>query len=329
MPTPSGMPILPGQTGLPSGLPAQATPQRKKVHGPKVLLQGEPGNGKTDVIRTLLESGLNVFVFFTEPGMEVLMDRRRGKVYTCGEGLHWIYIPPVVAGWDALAAGANLISTMSYKAVSEMNGTNKEKYRQYFEFIAAHTKCKCDRCGREFGDVGRLEPYDKWAVVYDSLTSLSIMALNLVIGDKPAAHQGEWGMAMMNLERFINKACYDIPSMMVLLAHIEREGDEVTGGQMNMASTLGRKLAPKIPRPFSDVIHARREGTKFMWSTITPNMLLKTRSLELRADLLPSFRPIVEKWHASVKSETEYWENEERMTELTKQQLKELNGNKG
>lgn len=290
------------------GVPAT---QRKKINGPKVLALAEPGSGKTHSIRTLLAAGLKVFVFFSEPGMEVLMDKSKGKVYTCAEGLHWTYIPPITATWAEMTEAADMISKFTYKALSDMNGMHKERYRQFYDFIAAHSMCKCDRCGVQFGDVSRLEPYNEWAVVLDSLSSLSIMAMNLVVGSKPVAHQGEWGVAMRNLETYINKFCYDIPSLAVMLAHIEREGDEVSGGQMNMAATLGKKLAPKIPRPFSDVIHFKRDGAKFTWSTITPNMTLKTRSLPWANDIPPDFMPIVRKWQEHVKTETEYFEQQQ------------------
>lgn len=310
---PPGTPLAPAP-GIQPGLQRPQAPgsaqDRKKIHGPKILLLGEPGHGKTDAIRTLLESGLKVFIIFTEPGMEVLTDKRRGKIWTCAEGLHWTYIPPVTADWGELAAAAKLLNEYTYEQCAKMPGVNKQKYAQFYTYVAAHATCKCDRCGVSFGPADKLEPYDEWCLVDDSLSSVSIMALNLVIGSKPAVHQGEYGAAMFNLERFINKFAYDVPSMAVFMAHIEREGDEVSGGSMNMAATLGRKLAPKIPRPFSDVIHARREGTKFMWSTITPNMLLKTRSLSLSADLAPTFKPIIEKWRESVKSETDYWDRE-------------------
>jgi AAA domain len=287
-----------------------ATPQRKKIYGPKILLLGEPGHGKTDAIRTVLEAGLKVFIIFTEPGMEVLLDKRRGKVYSCADGLHWTYIPPVTADWKELSDAANLLNTFTYKQCTEMGGVNKAKYRSFYDYITAHFLCKCDRCGKGFGPADQLEPYDEWCLVDDSLSSVSIMALNLVIGSKPAVHQGEYGAAMFNLERFINKFAFDVPSMAIFTAHIEREGDEVSGGTMNMAATLGRKLAPKIPRPFSDVIHCKREGTKFTWSTITPNMLLKTRNLALADNLPPTFAPIIQKWRESVKSETDYFNSQ-------------------
>lgn len=277
---------------------------QKIVPGPKILLIGHPGDGKTDPLRTLVAAGLKVFILFTEPGMEVLLDPRRGKVYTCAEGLHWRYIPAVNPTWAELQEAANLISNFSYQQVSEMKtGFHKERFRQFYDFITAHQNLRCDRCGQSFGAADQLQPYNEWCFVEDSLSSLSLMALRLVVGSKPNAHQGEYGEAMFNLEMYINKFAYDIPSMGVMTAHIERESDEVSGGTANMVATLGRKLAPKIPRPFSDVLHARREGGTFWWSTITHGMLgLKTRHFPFSDKIPPDFRPVVEAWRKAVQA---------------------------
>ena len=63
-----------------------------------------------------------------------------------------------------------------------------------------------------------------------------------------------------------------------------------------MASTLGRKLAPKIPRFFSDVIHVKRIGNKFEWATDTLNCDLKARNVKIAGSLPPSFVPIMTQW---------------------------------
>lgn len=275
------------------------------VPGPKAILQGEPGHGKTHAIRTLIEAGLNVFVVFTEPGIEVLADQRKGKLYTCEQGLHWAYIPPVNADWSAMLQIAEYMNKFDFKGLANMGPMNRDKYRQFLEVVGLMSNLKCQRCNQVFGPADRLEPYDKWCVVQDSLSSLSIMALHLHIGNKPAIHEGEWGVCMLNLERLINKFAYDVRSMMVLTAHIEPEPSGIAGGQENMVATLGKKLAPKIPRPFSDVIHAYREGDQFYWSTVTPQMKLKTRNLPLANKLPPTFAPIVKAWHEQIQRETD------------------------
>jgi hypothetical protein len=85
----------------------------------------------------------------------------------------------------------------------------------------------------------------------------------------------------------------------VLLAHVERELDEVfnTGLKLTV-STLGRKLAPKIPPMFSDVVLTVREGTQFSWSTEHPAADLKARNLPIASNLPPSFEQIFARWKA-------------------------------
>jgi len=65
-----------------------------------------------------------------------------------------------------------------------------------------------------------------------------------------------------------------------------------------MASTLGVKLAPKIPAMFSDVILTTRQGDKWSWDTANSMADLKTRNLPIKADLPPNFAAIVTKWYA-------------------------------
>lgn len=278
--------------------------QRVVVPGPKVILLSDPGAGKTHSLRTLIEAGLNVFVIFTEPGMEVLLDEGRGaRVYSCAEGLHWRYIPVATPSWADMANIANLMNKFSYRQLTEQAPLGREKYTAFLQVVTLMGNLKCERCNQAFGPADQLNPYDKWCVVNDSLSSLSLAALYLHIGNKPAIHQGEWGVCMGNLERYLNKFAYDIPSMGVLLAHTEREVDEVGGGAVNMVSTLGRKLAPKIPRPFSDVILAERQGDKFSWSTTDTQTFLKTRNFAFSNRIDPTFVPLVQKWHKRIADE--------------------------
>ena len=64
-----------------------ALPLPSSVPGFNVMLCGTTGTGKTHSIRTLVESGIETFVLFTEPGMEVLADLPPEK-------LHWHYVAP-------------------------------------------------------------------------------------------------------------------------------------------------------------------------------------------------------------------------------------------
>ena len=270
---------------------------RPTVPGPKVLLVGASGGGKTYSLRTLVKDcGLKVFVVFTEPGQEVLAD------IPCSEGMHWHYVPSASVSWKELQDAADKINKFSFKALAEMTDINKGKYREFYDFIGSMANLKCDRCGQEFGPADQLD--DQWCVVNDSLSGISMQAMNLVIGGKPTAAQADWGVAMKNLENYINKFTMDIGCMAVMCAHLEREADEVTGAVVNMASTLGRKLAPKIPRYFSEAVHARRDGTSWFWSTATINTDLKTRTLPISDKLPPTFKPLVDTWRKRLSSQS-------------------------
>lgn len=258
--------------------------------GVKEMLCGATGSGKTHAIRTLVEAGLEVFVLFTEPGMEVLADVPSDK-------LHWHYIPPASPDFADMITSAEKINTMSFEMLTKLPDINKKKYHEFVDVLVCLSNFTDDRTGQTYGAV------DDWdssrVLVLDSLTGLSLMAMNLVTGSKPVKSLADWGVAIDNLERLLVKLCVDTKCHFVLISHLERETDEITGGTSLMASTLGRKLAPKLPRYFSDVIHVVRRADKFLWSTVTTNVDLKARNIKLADNLAPSFVPIIEAWRKS------------------------------
>jgi len=261
------------------------------IPGLNVMLCGASGSGKTHSIRTLVEAGLEVFVLFTEPGMEVLAD-------IPGDRLHWKYVAPVSVGFKDMITSAEKINQMSFEALTKLPDINKRKYTEFIDVLNALCNFTCDRTGKSYGAV------DEWdanrVLVLDSLTGLSLMAMNLVTGSKPVKSMADWGVAISNLESLLTKLCVDTKCHFVLTAHLERETDEVTGGTSLMASTLGRKLAPKLPRFFSDVIHVKRNADKFVWSTATSNVDLKARNLAIADNIPPTFAPLIDNWRKRV-----------------------------
>lgn len=295
-----------------------AAVQKIYARGPKVLLMGLEGSGKTDSIRTLLEAGLKVFCVFLEPGFEVLQDASRGrKVYTCKDGLHWKYIPMAQPSWDDLYKSAQALNMFDFESVSKMPPTNRDKFQAFMQMIGCMSNLTCDRCNERFGPADKL-PYNEWCVVNDSLTSISKAALFLHIGSKPAVHKGEYGNAMFNLERYLDKFVGDMPCMGLMLAHVDKEPNEITGGFESMVATLGQKLAPKIPRPFSDVILAKRDGGNFIWSTVDTGVKLKTRNFDFSNKIQPTFVPLVQKWRARIEAEKAAEQANTQLAEVTK-----------
>lgn len=248
---------------------------------------GGSGCGKTYSIRTLLHAGITPFVVFTEPGQEVLGDLPADKC-------HWHYIAPASQSWDSMIDSATKVNEYSFESLTKMTDSRKRDYNQYAPLLGTFKDFICDRTGEHFGDVCTW-PNDR-ALVVDSLSGLSVMAMNLMVGGKPVRDQKDWGVAQNLLEFLIQKLCMDVPCTLVMTAHPEREIDEVQGGQKIMVSTLGKKLAPKIPRFFSDVVMAQREGATFTWSTAAPATDLKARNLPIKDGMPPSFVPIIENW---------------------------------
>lgn len=264
-----------------------ATPKPHVIPGFKTLLVGSSGTGKTHSIRTLVDAGLEVFVLFTEPGMEVLGDIPSDK-------LHWHYIPPAAPDWSDMIDSAQKINTLSFESLAKLTDIKKSKYTEFIQILTCLSNFTDERTGQSYG------PVDLWGtnrvLVLDSLSGLSIAAMNLVTGSKPCKSMADWGVAQDNLGRLIDKLTSGLDCHFVLTAHLERETDEVTGGVQLMASTLGKKLAPKLPRFFSDVVHCVRDGAAFRWSTASMNVDLKARNLPISDKLPPTFATILENW---------------------------------
>ena len=266
------------------------TENKHSIPGAKVMLVGATGSGKTHSLRTFVDAGITPFIIFTEPGMRTVSD------ISC-EHLHYKYIPPAAPSWDDLLDNAKKINTLSFKALAQMPDMNKQKYGQFLEVLSTMNDFVCDRCGQHFGDVAQWNT-DR-TICIDSLSGLNIMAMDMVVGAKPVKAMGDWGVAMDNLERFITALTTTTQCHFVLTAHLEREQDEITGGIQLMASTLGRKLAPKIPRFFDDVIMCKRTEKGFFWSNAEANADLKYRNLQPGKELPPSFNVLIESWKSA------------------------------
>lgn len=271
---------------------------------PHCLLMGPTGSGKTSSLATYAKNGIECFVLVTEPtGVDSLLDSwEREKLPI--DLLHYAVVTPSTGSWDALKEMGVKISLMNYEDLSKVkSGVGKEHMKQYAKVLANCQNFSCERSQKDFGDVTTWGPDRMFAM--DSLSGLSLITLQTTVGLKPSPHQGEWGIAMSATEQLILKLSSDCQCFFTMIAHIEKEPDEITGMAKVGVSTLGRKLAPKIPRFFSEVIRARKDPAKnppYRWATLDSEADLKNRALSAATDLPADFTPIIEAFRRRVSS---------------------------
>lgn len=260
------------------------------------LLMGPAGTGKTFSIGTLVETGIEVFYLALESGMESLLGYWADRQKEIPPNLHWHRITAPEASFEAMIQSAKLANTVDLEALAKSRDPNRSKYDQFIKILTALNNFPDDRTGELFG------PVNKWdqsrVIVIDSATALATASLANVVGGKPVRSQTDWQIGQNQIEALVRMLCDNCPCHFVLLAHVEREVDQVLGGVKIMVSTLGKALAPKFPSMFSDVILAERSIDKWSWSTANGQADIKTRNLPIKNGIDPNFRQILEKWNS-------------------------------
>lgn len=253
------------------------------IPGIKSIILGPPGTGKTFALRTLEQvKSIQARAIFTDPN------------YSSGlyPGMEYVYIQPTVGSWESLIDVANKTHTMSPDSLQKLD-IERAKYTAFMDVLKQMADYR-PISGKAYGNMST------WGtdvvLIIDNLTGLSRMVRGWTAGGKPNPTQPEWGSMMYLLEQFLTKLATSTWAHVILIAHIEQERDEVTGTMKNMMSTLGRKLAPKIPTDYNDVILARKEGASFFWDTINTATDIKSMHLPFSSNLSPNFKSILDTW---------------------------------
>lgn len=262
-----------------------------QVSTPSVLIMGDSGAGKTYSIASLLKAGKEVFVCITEPnGLDTLLDAvERQKLPI--DKLHWMVLPPVGMDINLILDQATKINQLTFEGIQKLTGgVNKKECTQLMDLFRAIQDFKDDRTGQSYGDITTWGP-DR-VFVLDSLTGLVTMAIQNTVGMRPTIQLQEYGIIQTMLESTINLLT-NLNCFFVMTAHIEKLVDEVNGGVKMMVFAIGKKLAPVLPRFFSEVVYVYRETNNYYWSTATLNVNTKQRALPLSDKIAPDFGPII------------------------------------
>lgn len=258
---------------------------------PATLLEGPAGTGKTTSLLSFIPAGVELFVLITEGrGADSLLDEAvKAKVDM--SRLHYAQVSASPAGWGALTEMGKKVGAMDYQQLSKLSAIGKESLGQYLDLIGMMQNF-VDQRGVAFGDISKWD--DTRAFVVDSLTGVSNMAMNLTIGYKPTAHEGEWGVAMNLEKKLLETLTNELKCHLVVTAHVDKEPNLITGSIDVMLSALGRKNAPKISPMFSDVVLTKKVKDQFLWSTAEMGVDTKNRSLPLSDKIVPGFGQIVD-----------------------------------
>lgn len=268
--------------------------------GPKVMLMGPAGTGKTMALGTLVDAGIELFTLFVESGQESLVEYFTMRGRPVPPTVHWHKLEQPKLSFKDLAGIAQKVNTFNYESLGKMQDADRWKYdgmikvnNSLFDFVD-------DRTGVSYGDVSTWGP-DRCLAI-DGLTGLSSMAMQLVVGGKPIKNPGDYGIAQGQVLPFLRLICDHCNCWFVLIAHVDREIDQVLGGTKIMPATIGQKLAPLLAPMFSDVVVTEREGKTWYWNTLTANTETKARNIPWADKQKPDFGPLVSNWRAKLKA---------------------------
>ncbi len=267
--------------------------------GPKVVLMGLGGTGKTYAIGTLCEwaerNGFEVAILFTEAGLETLLGYFRDKGKEPPACVYWHQQGTKPISLKALMSSADNIGKLSYEALAKsVDGNRGGENNAFFKILQSCSNFKDDRTGKELGAVDMFPA--KRIFVMDSLTETANAAFKMQVGARPMASPGDYGVAQNSLMNFLRLLTQGIDCPFVMTAHVDRETDQVTQSTKIMIKAIGKALATEIPTLFSDVIYTTREASTFYWDTAAYGVDTKTRSLGYRSKIEPNFALIMDVW---------------------------------
>lgn len=276
--------------------------------GPKILLEGPAGTGKSFAVGTLVEwaqkNGQEVFILFTEQGgLESLlgywrdtevppfMRRDSAPIPAC---LHWHVVRTPALGLDALLANATRTGQLTYQALTQWVDGDRSRNNPWERILKTLQDFPCDRTGQTFGNIGTWT--NQRIFINDSLSETANACFRMVLGAKATASQPEYGVAQQNLLSWVRWMTQFLQCTFVLTAHVQRQTNEVTGMTSIMTKAIGKALGDEMSPLFSDVILTVREGMNFYWDTAAPGVDLKTRYLPIQSKIRPDFSRIMDKW---------------------------------
>ena len=267
-------------------MPKSQEPMRSPLRGIKLLNMGKPGTGKTHTIKSIMDSGLDCYGIFTEPGADVITGDSR---------LKFAYIAPQPEGWETLEDIADKSNTMIGENIKKMN-LDRSGHKQFFQVLSMCKDFIDERTGKHYG------PIESWGTdrcfCFDSLTGLVSMVRGLVAGAKPALTWPEYDTTQQNVLNFVNKLFTSLRCHVYLTAHIDMIVDEISGMRTIMAHTLGKAISPIIHVNATDAVLSTRAKLDFKWSAAYEDAMVKAQNMPMDGEYPQDFGILLSNWVA-------------------------------
>ncbi len=276
--------------------------ENKSISSPKILIEGAPGSGKTRSLVTLIEwaeaNGKEVFVLFAENGLPTMLNYWIDQGKPIPECLHYHTCMTRPLSLEQIMKSADNSGKLTYETLIKMTDPDRAKNNSYFKILETLANFRDDRTGKEYGN------FTTWGtdkiLAIDSLTTICNAAMKMITGSKLPG-MNEYGQAqghIMNLLGLLTDGC-EVP--VVLIAHVTRETDEITGSVKLMTQAVGKAIAGQVPRFFPDVIYTVKDGANFYWDTAAYGVDTKATNLPIASKQKPDFAPLFAKWEARSK----------------------------
>jgi hypothetical protein len=249
---------------------------------------GDSGTWKTSSLKSLASLGITVFAVATEQNFMQILKEQLGKT------IHYVYIPaqPPAAPSQILSV-LKQINQLSYENLTKTVDPFKTANNRLVDVGQVLNDFRCDCCKKSWGSPTAWRT-DR-ALVFDGMSGLSDMAFALVVGNKPVRGMPDYQVAQNALRMILNIAV-NMQSMFVLISHLDKEQDLVSGAYYATVRTVGQKLGPDLPRLFSDCIRAKRTGENVVWTTADAQATVVGRHVPSSDKLDPNFNLLVSNW---------------------------------
>ena len=278
--------------------PIVAPATESTLAGPKILLIGAAGSGKTYALGTLVdwaaERKRKVNCLFVENGLETLLGYWSDKGKPIPDNLRYHVLMTKSIPLASLMDAAKKVGVLSYKSITEMVDPDRAKNNPYYKILESLASFVDDRTGEILGNVGEWKREDIFVI--DSLSELANACMKMVIGSKPTASPSDYGVAQNNLLNLLRWLTQGFAPTLVITAHVQRQVDEISGQTKLMTKAIGKAIGDDIPQLFSEVIGTVRDGTNWYWDTANSSLDTKTRSLPIASKIAPDFAQIMNKW---------------------------------